>query len=61
MMVKSMKSFEDAGNYDAAICEWEARPAATQTYANLKVIMCAEFSKWHRQDQRQQEHRDMRQ
>lgn len=50
MMVKSLKSFKDAGDYDAAIREWEARPAATQTYANLKVIMCAEFSKLHHQD-----------
>jgi hypothetical protein len=44
-MVKALKSFKDAGNFDAVICEWEARPVATQTYANLKVVMCAEFSK----------------
>jgi hypothetical protein len=50
MMVKSLKSFKDAGDFDAAIREWEARPTATQTYANLKVVMCAEFSKLHRQD-----------
>lgn len=50
MMVKSLKSFKDAGDFDAAIREWEARPAAAQTYANLKVVMCAEFSKLHRQD-----------
>jgi len=43
MMVKASKSFKDAGDFDAAICEWEARPVATQ-YANLKVVMCAEFS-----------------
>ncbi len=45
MMVKALKSFQDAGDFDAAICEWEARPVATQTYANLKVVMCVEFSK----------------
>ncbi len=45
MMVKALKSFKDAGNFDSAICKWEARPVATQTYANLKVVMCAEFSK----------------
>ncbi len=50
MMVKVLKSFKDAGNFDAAIREWEARPVATQTYANLKVVMCAEFSKLNRQD-----------
>ena len=42
MMVKALKSFKDAGDFDAA---WEARPVATQMYANLKVVMCAEFSK----------------
>ncbi len=50
MMVKALKSFKDAGNLDAAICKWEARPVAMQTYANLKVAMCAEFSKLNRQD-----------
>jgi hypothetical protein len=49
MMVKALKSFKDAGDFDAAICEWEARPVATQ-YANLKVVMCAEFSKLNWQD-----------
>ena len=50
MMVKSLKSFKDAGDFDTAIREWEARPAVAQTYANLKVLMCTEFSKLHRQD-----------
>jgi hypothetical protein len=39
MMVKAFKSFTDAGDFDAAICKWEARPVAMQTYANLKVVM----------------------
>ena len=50
MMAKALKSFKDAGDFDAAIREWEARPAATRTYANLKVVMCAKFSKLNRQD-----------
>jgi hypothetical protein len=50
MMVKALKSFKDAGDYDAAIREWEAKPAAMQTYANLKVVMCTEFSKLNRRD-----------
>ncbi len=50
MMVKALKSFKDASDVDAAICKWEARPVATQTYANLKVVMCAEFSKLSQQD-----------
>jgi hypothetical protein len=50
MMVKALKSFKDAGDFDAAISKWEARPVATQTYANLKVVMCAKFSKQNWQD-----------
>ncbi len=49
-MVKALKSFKDAGDFDAAIHEWEARPVAMQTYTNLKVVMCAEFSKLNWQD-----------
>jgi len=50
MMVKALKSFKDAGDFDPAIREWEARPVANQTYANLKAVMCAEYSKLNRQD-----------
>jgi hypothetical protein len=50
MMAKSLKSFKDAGDFDAPLREWEARPAAVQTYANLKILMCAEYSKLNRQD-----------
>ena len=50
MMAKALKSVKDAGDFDAAIREWEARPAAAQTYTNLKVLMCAEYSKLNRQD-----------
>lgn len=50
MMVKALKSFKDAGDFDPAIREWEMRPAAAQTYANLKVVMCTKFSKLNRQD-----------
>jgi hypothetical protein len=50
MMVKALKYFKDAGNFDPAIREWEARPIATQTYANLKTVMCTEFSRLNRQD-----------
>ncbi len=50
MLVKALKCFKDADNFDAPIREWEARPAAAQTYANLDVLMCAEYSKLNRQD-----------
>ena len=50
MLAKLLKSFKDAGDFDPAIHEWEARPVATQTYANLKVVMCTEYSKLNHQD-----------
>ncbi len=50
MMIKALKCFKDAGDYDAQIREWEARPAAAQTYPNLKTMMSMEFSKLNRQD-----------
>ncbi len=50
MLAKALKSFQDAGDFDMVIREWEARPAVAQTYANFKVVMCAEFSKLNRQD-----------
>lgn len=50
MLAKALKSFKDAGDFDAPIREWEARPAATQTYDNLKIVMCTEYAKLNRQD-----------
>jgi hypothetical protein len=50
MVLKALKCFKDAGNYDAPIQEWEARPAAAQTYANLKKMMSTEYSKINCQD-----------
>ncbi len=50
MMNKALKSFKDAGSYKHAIREWEARPVATQTWDNLKILMCTEYAKAHRQD-----------
>ena len=50
MMAKALKYFKDAGDFDPAIREWEARPIASQTYANLKTVMCTEFSRLNRQD-----------
>jgi hypothetical protein len=50
MMVKALKRFKDAGDFDAVIQEWEARPAVLQMYKNLKVVMYAEYSKLDRQD-----------
>jgi hypothetical protein len=50
MMNKALKSFKDAGDYKPAIQEWEAQPVATQTWDNLKILMCTEYAKAHCQD-----------
>jgi len=50
MMNKALKSFKDAGKYDAAICEWEACSITSQTWDNLKVLMCTEYLKANCQD-----------
>ncbi len=49
-MNKALKSFMDAGSYKPAILEWEAQPVATQTWDNLKILMCTECTKAHRQE-----------
>jgi hypothetical protein len=50
MMNKALKSFKDAGKYDAAIREWEVYPISSQTWDNLKVLMCTEYLKANCQD-----------
>jgi hypothetical protein len=50
MMNKALKSFKDAGDYAPTIREWEARSVATQTWDNLKILMCTEYAKAHCQD-----------
>jgi hypothetical protein len=48
MLNNALKSFKDAGDYDAAVHKWDARPLAAQTWANLKTMMCMEYAKAHR-------------
>ena len=50
MMAKSLKCFKEAGDFDPAIREWEARPQIAQTYANLKAVMCTEYAKLNKQE-----------
>jgi len=40
---------KSSGEYDAAVREWEAKPAATRTWANIKVFMSAEYAKENKQ------------
>ncbi len=49
-MNKALKSFKDAGDYKPVIRKWEAQPVATQTWDNLKILMCTEYAKAHCQD-----------
>ena len=41
---------KSSGEYDAAVREWEAKPAATRTWANIKVFMSAEYAKANKQN-----------
>jgi hypothetical protein len=50
MMNKALKSFKDAGDYNAPIWEWAARPVVMQTWENLKTMMCMEYAKIHCQN-----------
>jgi hypothetical protein len=36
---------KNTGEYDAAVREWEAKPAGIKTWANIKLFMSAEYAK----------------
>jgi hypothetical protein len=36
---------KSTGKFDAAVQEWEAKPTATRTWANIKSFMSAEYAK----------------
>jgi len=38
------------GEYDAAVREWEAKPAANRTWSNIKIFMAAEYAKENKQN-----------
>ena len=44
---------KSAGEYDAAVREWEAKPAATRTWAKIKIFMSAEYAKENKQTNKQ--------
>ena len=46
----ALAHFRKCGEFNPAVREWEARPIATQTWANLKVMMATEYAKAKRQD-----------
>ena len=41
---------KSTGEYDAAVREWEAKPVATRTWANIKLFMSAEYAKENKQN-----------
>ena len=41
---------KSTGEYDAAVREWEAKPVATRTWANIKIFMSAEYAKENKQN-----------
>jgi hypothetical protein len=42
--------FKSTGEYDAAVREWEAKPVAIRTWANIKLFMSAEYAKENKQN-----------
>ena len=41
---------KSTGEYDVAVREWEAKPVATRTWANIKLFMLAEYAKENKQN-----------
>ena len=41
---------KSTGEYDAAVREWEAKPTAIKTWANIKIFMSAEYAKENKQN-----------
>jgi hypothetical protein len=41
---------KNTGEYDAAVREWETKPVATRTWANIKIFMSTEYAKENKQN-----------
>ena len=48
-MNSALKAFKDAGDYDPAVREWEAKPEVEKTWDNVKKMVITEYSKFQRQ------------
>ena len=44
------------GELNPAICEWEAKPAADKTWANIKTFILAEYAKENKQNKLSAKH-----
>ncbi len=42
--------FQLAGDFEPALCKWEVKPTADQTFANFRIFMQKEFGKHHKQN-----------
>ena len=41
---------KSTGEYDAAVREWETKPVATRTWANIKIFMSTDYAKENKQN-----------
>jgi hypothetical protein len=46
----ALAMFQLAGKFKSALCEWEVKPTADQTFANFRIFMQKEFGKHHKQN-----------
>jgi hypothetical protein len=46
----ALATFQSAGKFKSALCEWEVKPTADQTFANFHIFMQKEFGKHHKQN-----------
>jgi hypothetical protein len=42
--------FKSTGEFNAAVREWEAKPAANKTWANIKIFISTEYAKENKQN-----------
>jgi len=46
----ALATFHASGEFEPALCDWEAKPKADQTFANFRVFIQKEFGKQHKQN-----------
>ena len=46
----ALATFQASGEFESALCEWEVKPKADQTFVNFCVFMQKEFGKHHKQN-----------
>jgi hypothetical protein len=46
----ALATFQASGEFEPALCNWEAKPKANQTFVNFRVFIQKEFRKQHKQN-----------